>query len=78
MEDTFDVQRDHVSLITSLVKLLRPQGKLIFSNNLRTFKLDEEAITAFGVEVKEITASTISEDFKKNKKIHNCWLITKA
>lgn len=78
MEDTFDVQSDHVSLITSLVKLLRPQGKLIFSNNLRTFKLDEEAITALGVEVKEITASTISEDFKKNKKIHNCWLITKA
>lgn len=78
MEETFDVQRDHVSLITSLLRLLRPQGTLIFSNNLRTFKLDLEAILALKVEVKDITTTTISEDFKGNKKIHNCWLITKS
>jgi 23S rRNA (guanine2445-N2)-methyltransferase / 23S rRNA (guanine2069-N7)-methyltransferase len=44
MEDSFDLQRDHVALIGEAVRLLEPRGILIFSNNNRRFRLDVEAL----------------------------------
>ena len=44
MEGTFDVQRDHVALIMKTIKLLESDGILIFSNNLRHFRMDVEAL----------------------------------
>ncbi|PLY00526.1 MAG: bifunctional 23S rRNA (guanine(2069)-N(7))-methyltransferase RlmK/23S rRNA (guanine(2445)-N(2))-methyltransferase RlmL [Desulfuromonas sp.] len=73
MQGTFDVQRDHVDLLRRAVELLAPGGTLIFSNNLRNFKLDREALADLAVE--EITAKTIPFDFARNPRIHNCWLI---
>ena len=75
MLDVFDVQRDHVSLIKSLVAKLNEGGTLIFSNNYRNFKLDYEQMDAMGLEVIDTTVSTIPEDFKHNKKIHNSYII---
>lgn len=75
MQDTFDVQRDHVALLTDAKRLLAPQGKVYFSNNLRTFSLDEEAVKALGFEIKDITASTVDEDFKRRPKMHQCWIL---
>jgi 23S rRNA (guanine2445-N2)-methyltransferase / 23S rRNA (guanine2069-N7)-methyltransferase len=46
MTGTLDVQRDHVALIRDALKLLGPGGTLIFSNNLRRFRLDREALAA--------------------------------
>jgi len=74
MEDVLDVQRDHVDMIHNAMRVLSEDGTLIFSNNLRTFKLDTEALNAYTV--KDISAQTIDEDFKRNPKIHQCWLIT--
>lgn len=74
MEDVLDVQRDHVSMINHAMRALAEGGTLIFSNNLRSFKLDEEALSGFTI--KDISAQTIDEDFKRNAKIHQCWLIT--
>lgn len=74
MEDVLDVQRDHVEMIHNTMRALSEQGTLVFSNNLRSFKLDTEALAAYTI--KDITASTIDEDFKRNPKIHQCWLIT--
>ncbi len=76
MHDVFDVQRDHVGLIEQAMKLLDVGGVLIFSNNLRKFKMDLEALARF--EVKDITGMSLDRDFERNKKIHNCWKITKA
>jgi len=73
MERTFDVQRDHAGLIQNTMNLLRSGGTLIFSNNLRTFKIDETLTEEF--DVKNITRETIQKDFDGNPKIHNCWLI---
>ncbi|MEH6627697.1 MAG: bifunctional 23S rRNA (guanine(2069)-N(7))-methyltransferase RlmK/23S rRNA (guanine(2445)-N(2))-methyltransferase RlmL [Motiliproteus sp.] len=73
MSDTLDIQRDHVELIQNAVKLLAPGGVLIFSNNLRRFKLDQTALSALSIE--DITRQTIDKDFSRNQKIHNCWLI---
>lgn len=74
MEDVLDVQRDHVGMIHNAMRALAEGGALIFSNNLRSFKLDTEALTAYTL--KDISAETIDEDFKRDAKIHQCWLIT--
>ena len=74
MDATFDVQRDYPALITSATQLLAPAGVLIFSNNLRSFKMDEATLP--GLRVEDISRDTISEDFARNPRIHNCWQIT--
>ncbi|HHR6222329.1 bifunctional 23S rRNA (guanine(2069)-N(7))-methyltransferase RlmK/23S rRNA (guanine(2445)-N(2))-methyltransferase RlmL [Providencia alcalifaciens] len=78
MDGTFDVQRDHVQLITYLKRMLRRGGTVMFSNNKRGFKMDLEALTELGLKAQEITAKTLSEDFARNRQIHNCWLISHA
>ncbi len=78
MEDSFDVQRDHVSLLRGLVKLLNPNGEIVFSNNKRKFKMDSEAINALGFKVVNIDDQTLPLDYKRNPQIHNTWLITHA
>ncbi|CRZ51365.1 23S rRNA m(2)G2445 methyltransferase [Vibrio cholerae] len=76
MEQTFDVQRDHVTLMTNLKRLLRPEGTIVFSNNKRHFKMDMEALHALGLNAQNISHQTLPLDFERNKQIHNCWLIT--
>ncbi|MDP5031103.1 MAG: bifunctional 23S rRNA (guanine(2069)-N(7))-methyltransferase RlmK/23S rRNA (guanine(2445)-N(2))-methyltransferase RlmL [Paraglaciecola sp.] len=77
MESTWDVQRDYLNLIKDAVTCLNTNGNIFFSNNLRQFKLDEEAVSALGLKVSDITKQTIPEDFQRNPKIHHCWLFTK-
>lgn len=72
MLDILDIQRDHVRLIDDAVKLLAPEGILYFSNNLRSFKLDDALAERY--QVKDISAQSVPEDFR-NKKIHQCWEI---
>lgn len=74
---TWDIQRDHVDLISKLVHLLAEGGIIVFSGNLRSFKLDEKAICDLGLQVKNITAQTIPEDFSRNPRIHFCYVLTK-
>lgn len=73
MQDVMDVQRDHVRMISSTMRLLRRDGVLIFSNNYRKFKMDYELLSAF--EIEEITPTTIDPDFKRNTKIHKCFIV---
>ncbi|MDD2556779.1 MAG: bifunctional 23S rRNA (guanine(2069)-N(7))-methyltransferase RlmK/23S rRNA (guanine(2445)-N(2))-methyltransferase RlmL [Desulfuromonas sp.] len=75
MQDTFDVQRDHVGLIQQVSALLRVGGELIFSTNLRRFKFDVQALMQHGLECEDITRSTIPPDFVRNPRIHTCWSI---
>ncbi|WP_404340234.1 bifunctional 23S rRNA (guanine(2069)-N(7))-methyltransferase RlmK/23S rRNA (guanine(2445)-N(2))-methyltransferase RlmL [Pseudoalteromonas mariniglutinosa] len=76
MKDAFDVQRDHVKLLTWVKKILSPSGTLIFSNNKRGFVIDEVALIGLGLKAENISEKTLSPDFKRNKQIHNSWLIT--
>ncbi|MBA6264573.1 MAG: bifunctional 23S rRNA (guanine(2069)-N(7))-methyltransferase RlmK/23S rRNA (guanine(2445)-N(2))-methyltransferase RlmL [Colwellia sp.] len=77
MEDSFDVQSDHVSLITDAMKCVAENGELIFTNNKRNFKMDFDAVAALNFEVKSISELTRDKDFQRNKHIHNSWLITR-
>ena len=76
MEQSFDVQRDHVTLMRDLKRLLASEGTIVFSNNKRHFKMDMEALTELGLEARNISDKTLPLDFSRNKHIHNCWLIT--
>jgi 23S rRNA (guanine2445-N2)-methyltransferase / 23S rRNA (guanine2069-N7)-methyltransferase len=73
MDDTWDVQRDHIALIEKALKCLAPDGFIYFSNNLRKFKLDEQSLLDMGVTINNIGPKTIPEDFARNPKIHHCW-----
>ncbi|ADM98932.1 23S rRNA m2G2445 methyltransferase [Dickeya dadantii 3937] len=78
MDESFDVQRDHLMLMTQLKRILRPGGIIMFSNNKRGFQMDQAGLAALGLEAKEITAQTLSQDFARNRQIHNCWLLKHA
>jgi 23S rRNA (cytosine1962-C5)-methyltransferase len=72
MEGEWDVQRDHVTLLKTLLRIVSGNGSIFFSNNYRDFKLDREAIPA--TTVKDITAATTPFDFAG--RLHrSCFLI---
>jgi len=77
MGESFDVQRDHIDLITDGMKVLTSHGELIFTNNKRKFKMDFEAIEQLGFNAKSISSQTLDKDFQRNQNIHNSWLITR-
>lgn len=77
MEGTWDVQRDHIALITDALTCLNPGGEILFSNNLRQFKLDDLALVNLGLKIQDISKQTLPEDFQRNPKIHHCWSLVK-
>ena len=78
MDDAFDVQRDHLRLMKDLKRLLRKGGTIMFSNNKRGFRMDHDGLAELGLKAQDITQKTQSQDFARNRQIHNCWLITAA
>ncbi|MDR0805816.1 MAG: bifunctional 23S rRNA (guanine(2069)-N(7))-methyltransferase RlmK/23S rRNA (guanine(2445)-N(2))-methyltransferase RlmL [Enterobacteriaceae bacterium] len=76
MENSFDVQRDHLALMADLKRMLRPNGTIMFSNNKRGFKMDLDGLAKLGLKAQEISEKTLSVDFARNRQIHNCWLLT--
>ena len=77
MEDSWDVQRDHIKLMKNLKRILRPNGTIVFSNNKRGFKMDFAKLEELGLSAVEISHKTLPLDFERNKQIHNCWLLQK-
>ena len=76
MTDTLDVQRDHVTLIRLAARRLTTDGVLIFSNHLRRFRMDREAIADAGLALEDISRQTIPRDFARKPRTHNCWRIS--
>ena len=76
MEQSFDVQRDHIQLMKNLKRLLKARGKIVFSNNKRHFKMDIEGLGELSLVAENISHKTLPMDFARNKHIHNCWVIT--
>lgn len=70
MSATLDIQRDQVDLINSVMRVLSPQGLLVFSNNFRKFRLDPELEERYNVSDK--TAVSVPFDFQQ-KRPHRCW-----
>lgn len=74
MQGVLDIQRDHAELIDKSMKLLSEDGVLVFSNNLRKFKLDAELTERYSV--KDYTQQSLDKDYERNKHIHQCWMIS--
>lgn len=72
-QGTFDVQRDHVALLTRAMNRLTTDGVLYFSNNFTKFVLDEQITSRFAV--KNINEQTIGFDFDSKRPIHQAWEI---
>lgn len=70
MEESFEVNRDQVELVTATMKLLKKDGLLYFSTNYRDFKIDPDLQTYF--KIKDITPQTIPIDFR-SPKIHHVY-----
>ena len=73
MEDVLDIQRDHQALIDQAMTRLTPNGLLIFSTNLRKFKLDEQLRENYKVDYRD--ERSIPFDFKRRSNIHQCFYI---
>ena len=75
MEESWDVQRDHIKLMARLKRILTADGIIIFSNNKRGFKMDADGLSGLGLTAENISRKTLPPDFERNPQIHNCWVI---
>lgn len=75
---SWDVQRDHVELLISVSRLLSKDGLAVFSCNLKNFKPDFDQLARYGVELQDITALTIPEDFSRTPNVHHCYLVRRV
>lgn len=71
MEGVLDIQRDHARLVTDCMRLLAPDGRLLFSTNARHFKLDDEIGSRF--RITDLSAATLPFDFAGNPRIHRAY-----
>ncbi|MFO7763445.1 MAG: 23S rRNA (guanine(2445)-N(2))/(guanine(2069)-N(7))-methyltransferase, partial [Wenzhouxiangellaceae bacterium] len=76
MDSALDIQRDHADLIDKAMRCLAPDGVLVFSTNLRRFRLDDDLVDEYRVE--DRTTWSIPKDFERNRRIHQCWFIRHA
>ncbi|MDA0744917.1 MAG: bifunctional 23S rRNA (guanine(2069)-N(7))-methyltransferase RlmK/23S rRNA (guanine(2445)-N(2))-methyltransferase RlmL [bacterium] len=76
MDSMFDVQQDHVEVITNTVRLLEPGGILLFSTNRRNFRM--EMTGRDDLKMTDITGATIPQDFARHRQVHHCWEIVRV
>ena len=72
MENTLDIQKDHLEIVKNCMSMLKQDGKMYFSNNLRDFKLNETISEKY--KVIDLTKRSIPEDFR-DQKIHKLFEI---
>ena len=72
MQGVLDIQRDHAALIADCMRILAPDGMLLFSTNARYFQIDT---TMQRFRVSDVSAATLPFDFQGNPRIHRCYEI---
>ena len=75
-ETDWEVQTGYVTIFEHLKKIVAPEGVVYFSTNFRRFKFDEDFIKSLGFEFREISKTTVPEDFR-NRRIHRCWRLVR-
>ena len=66
----WELERDHVALLTRLADVLSPGGEVFFLARNRRFKLAEARLPQYAI--RDISRQTVPEDFR-NQRIHRCW-----
>lgn len=81
MESDFDIQRDHVNLLSQIDQLLAPSGRAYFSTNCLGFSCDAASLRKYHIEIQDLGHSTISPDFMvgdwQTRPIHRSFAWTK-
>jgi len=72
MESDLDLRRDHRDLVGGCLELLAPGGGLLFSSNVRGFRLDTAAFP--GCEVRDLTEALRDEDFRGRRVPAAYWI----
>lgn len=77
MSDTMDIRRDYQKLIDLCLSLLNRGGLLMFSTNARSFIFEQDYFFRNhpGIIIKDMTKSTIDEDFR-DRKVRLCYTLT--
>lgn len=70
---SFEVQRDHLRLISGALERLAPGGSIFFSTNFQGFTL----AVGDDVKIEDITEKTVPLDFPRRPPIHRAWRIWK-
>ena len=78
VEGGVEGQGGYRGLMKDWKRLLCAGGTSMFSNNKRGGRMDLDGLAKLGLKAQEITQRTLSQDFARNRQIHNCWLITAA
>ncbi|MCL7743747.1 bifunctional 23S rRNA (guanine(2069)-N(7))-methyltransferase RlmK/23S rRNA (guanine(2445)-N(2))-methyltransferase RlmL [Guyparkeria hydrothermalis] len=63
MEDDLDIQRDHPALIEACMRLLAPEGVLLFSNNRKGFTLNRSVEDRS--QAHDLSRKTLPKDFSR-------------
>ncbi len=74
--EDFDIQRDYLQYIHQLNRLLRTDGIIYFSANLKRFRFEKTKL--FGFETKEITKEVRSAGFSAKGSTLRVWVLTKT
>ncbi len=75
MQDSFDIQNDHIGLVAAAYEKLSSKGVLYFSTNKKKFKFDQELLET--IEAKEITHLSVPKDFN-GPLPHKSYIITRS
>jgi 23S rRNA (guanine2445-N2)-methyltransferase / 23S rRNA (guanine2069-N7)-methyltransferase len=73
MQGVLDIERDHAGLIDACMRLLAPDGLLVFATNAQKFRLDPTLAERHAV--RDVSAATLPHDFARNPRIHRCFEI---
>jgi len=76
MEGVLDIERDHPALIEACMRLLAPDGLLVFSTNAQRFRLDPALSGRYAI--LDTSAATLPRDFERNPRIHRCFEIRRS
>jgi 23S rRNA G2069 N7-methylase RlmK/C1962 C5-methylase RlmI len=69
----FDIQKDHPDLVRSILPILSPEGRLLFSTNHQRFEPRFQELP--GLSVKELTQEMLPEDYE-GRTPHRSFLLT--
>ncbi|MCL4162805.1 UNVERIFIED_CONTAM: hypothetical protein GTU68_019432 [Idotea baltica] len=75
-DEDWDVQQKYLEILELLSNVVTGGGTVFFSTNFRRFKFDDQAVDALGFEFREISKTSVPEDFR-NRRIHRCWRLTR-
>lgn len=67
MRKEFDIQRDHRWMLQRCAALLKPRGEILFTTNLRGFKLDKAGLKGWRIE--NLTTELTPKDFARRPRL---------